>query len=66
MYSSNSSLKERMIMSSKALDLCRSWLLAGLGENTSGEMQPGARHPETERGRDPVALMAGPRNLTDL
>ena len=31
-------LKERMIMSSKVLVLCRSWLLAGLRENTSGEM----------------------------
>lgn len=59
-------LKERMIMSSKALVLCRSWLLAGLRENTSGEVQPGARHPDTERGRDPVALTACLRNLTDF
>ena len=53
-------------MSSKALVLCRSWLLAGLRENTSGEVQPGARHPDTERGRDPVALTACLRNLTDF
>lgn len=57
-------VKERMIMSSKALVLCRSWLLAGLRENTSGEMRPGARRPETKHGRDPVALMACPKTLT--
>lgn len=58
-------LKERMIMSSKALVLCRSWHLAGLGKRTSKGMQRKAKHWETECcGGDPVVLLACPKTLT--
>lgn len=58
-------LKERMVMSSKTLVLCRNCDLAWLKNHTSKGMQPKAKFQDTKGYGDPVVLLVYLKNLTE-